>query len=205
MENIFLVSTVVLWLAVMALGVVVFALARQIGLLHERINPAGALLINQELEVGEAPPALKVQTLGGDLVSIGGLREKSLLMFFLSPTCPMCKALLPVIEKSQAAENTWLDVLYASDGDGDDHGAFAKAHNLDAAHYVVSEALGRAYGVAKLPYAVLLDEEGRVASMGLVNSREHLESLFNAKETGVVSIQEFFKNGASKEKTAIGA
>jgi len=205
MESFFIISTVVLWLAVIALGIIIFALARQIGLLHERINPAGALLINQQVEVGETAPALKVQTLSGDLVSIGGVREKSLLMFFLSPTCPMCKALLPVIEKSQAAENGWLDILYASDGDGDDHAAFAKDHHLDAVHYVVSEALGRAYGVAKLPYAILLDEEGRIASMGLVNSREHLESLFNAKETGIVSIQEFFKNGASDEKTAIGA
>jgi len=45
--------------------------------------------------------------------------------------------------------------------------------------------------VSKLPYAVLLDEAGRVASLGLVNSREHLESLFEAKERGVASIQDF--------------
>jgi hypothetical protein len=56
---------------------------------------------------------------------------------------------------------------------------------------LMGSALGRAFGVAKLPYAVLLDEEGRVASLGLINSREHLESLFEAKERGVASIQEF--------------
>jgi len=64
---------------------------------------------------------------------------------------------------------------------------------------VLSEALGRSFGVSKLPYAVLLDEAGRVAAMGLVNSREHLESLFEAKERGVASIQEFLarRNGGA--------
>jgi hypothetical protein len=38
---------------------------------------------------------------------------------------------------------------------------------------------------------VLIDEAGKLASTGLVNTREHLESLFVAKETGVSSIQQF--------------
>ena len=65
-------------------------------------------------------------------------------------------------------------------------------------HHLPAEAAGanlveegRAFGVAKLPYAVLLDENGKVASLGLINSREHLESLFEAKERGVASIQDF--------------
>ena len=55
----------------------------------------------------------------------------------------------------------------------------------------VVEALGRAFGVSKLPYAVLIDEQQRVASLGIVNSREHIDSLFEAKERGVASIQDY--------------
>ena len=66
-----------------------------------------------------------------------------------------------------------------------------KAHNLESQQYVISEVLGRTYGVGKLPYAVLIDEQGKIASMGIVNSREHLESLFEAKEHQVASIQEY--------------
>ena len=54
------------------------------------------------------------------------------------------------------------------------------------------------WGVAKLPYAVLLDEQGKVASLGLVNTREHLESLFEAKERGVASLQDYLST-RSKE------
>ena len=47
------------------------------------------------------------------------------------------------------------------------------------------------YGISKLPYGVLIDENGRVAAMGIVNSREHLDSQFEAKELEVASIQEY--------------
>ena len=49
-----LVSQVLLWLVVMALGIAVVALARQVGVLHERIAPAGALTLHQHVNVGDA-------------------------------------------------------------------------------------------------------------------------------------------------------
>ena len=45
--------------------------------------------------------------------------------------------------------------------------------------------------MGKLPYAVLLDDAGVVLSKGLVNSREHLESLVIAHEMGLASVQEY--------------
>jgi methylamine dehydrogenase accessory protein MauD len=56
---------------------------------------------------------------------------------------------------------------------------------------VVSPVVGMTYQVGKLPYAVLIDELGIVRAKGLVNSREHLESLLVAKETGYASIQAY--------------
>ena len=38
------VSNVILWIVVIVLGLVVLALARQVGTLHERVAPAGALM-----------------------------------------------------------------------------------------------------------------------------------------------------------------
>jgi hypothetical protein len=37
-----------------------------------------------------------------------------------------------------------------------------------------------------------------VRAKGLVNTREHLESLFEAKERGVVSIQEFLRGAEER-------
>jgi methylamine dehydrogenase accessory protein MauD len=61
---------------------------------------------------------------------------------------------------------------------------------------VVSAALGLAYQVSRLPFAALLDEKGILRARGLVNSREHLESLFEAKRLGVASLQEYFSSTA---------
>jgi hypothetical protein len=53
--------------------------------------------------------------------------------------------------------------------------------------------VGMAFQVGKLPYAVLIDREGVIRAKGLVNSREHLESLAVAEETGYGSIQAYLK------------
>jgi methylamine dehydrogenase accessory protein MauD len=67
---------------------------------------------------------------------------------------------------------------------------------------VLSEQLGRSFGVAKLPYAVLIDESGKLSATGLVNTREHLESLFIAKERGVASIQQYLGQRDTKRASA---
>ena len=84
-----------------------------------------------------------------------------------------------------------MDLIIASDGAEQKHEEYVQRSELTAWPYVVSERLGIDYGVAKLPYAVLLDQNGKIASLGIVNSREHVESLFEAKERNVASIQEY--------------
>lgn len=185
-------SQILLWVAVIVLAVLVAALARQVGILHERIAPAGALTLHQNVQVGEAPTPLELLTLQGGSVTIGGKREgRSQLVFFAAPDCPVCKSLLPILRSAAKAEADWLEVVLAGDGDERGYLAMASEHGLDQVPLVLSEALGRSFGVSKLPYGILIDENGRLASLGLINSREHLESLFEAKERGVASIQQF--------------
>jgi methylamine dehydrogenase accessory protein MauD len=203
-----IISQALLAVLVFALGVVCLALARQIGVLHERIAPAGALAVNQRLKVGDSAPKLSLTAIDGASVEVasGGMNQ---LYFFLSPDCPICKTLLPVVQSIAHAERDWLNVILASDGgDPEKHRAFVDRENLGEFPYVLSEALGRSFGVGKLPYAVLVDGAGTIASLGLVNSREHFESLFEAKERGVASLQEFIARragAASDRKQRIGA
>jgi len=195
-----LVSQLLLWAAVIVQGVLIAALARQVGILHERIAPAGALTLHQKVEVGEVATPMTVTTIDNVPIEVGGRRDgRSQLLFFASPDCPVCKSLLPVVRSAAKAERDWLDVVLAGDGTKAAYSRLVAEHGLGGMPLVLSEALGRAFGVSKLPYAVLLDEEGRVASLGLVNSREHLESLFVAKEHGVASIQDFL---ARRQKEA---
>ena len=185
-------SQITLWIGLLTLGVVCIALARQIGVLHQRIAPAGALSLPQPLKLGDLTPEMQLSALDGSTVKIGGVRGgRSQLLLFLAPGCAICESLLPAVRSAQGAERSWLDIVLASDGDLAQHEAFVRNKGLTKFPYVLSEHLGRSYGVAKLPYAVLIDEAGKLSSTGLVNTREHLESLFIAKETGVSSIQQF--------------
>jgi methylamine dehydrogenase accessory protein MauD len=196
MSDALLISNVFLWLVVLALLLVVWALARQIGVLYERIAPMGALMIDQGPKVGDVAPSFSLTSIAGGTVSIGGQLGRGQLLFFLSPTCPVCKKLLPVIRSIANSEKAWLDIVLASDGELPQHKAFYEKADLNAFPYVLSTELGMTYQISKLPYAVLIDEHGAIRGKGLVNSREQLESLFVAKETGVASIQEFINQRA---------
>ena len=199
MNSLLVVSNLLLWIAVCVMAVVIFALVRQVGVLYERVAPAGALAVNRRLVTGAAAPRIDVTTLAGKAIAVGAPRTdgRSLLLFFLGPDCPVCKALLPALAGAARAESDWLDVALASDGDEALHREFVRRERLEGFDYVLSAALGQACGVGKLPYGVLLDAAGRVAAFGIVNSREHLDSLFEAKERGVGSVQEYMA-GASK-------
>lgn len=192
--NFVVASQILLWLGLLVLALVCLVLARQIGVLHQRIAPAGALALRQPLKLGESTPELWLTGLDGSNVKIGGVRDgRSQLLLFVSPDCAVCEALLPAVRSAQGAERGWLDIVLASDGELDKHAEFVRDKGLSKFPYVVSEHLGRSYGAAKLPYAVLIDEAGKLSATGLVNTREHLESLFVAKERGVGSIQQFLE------------
>jgi methylamine dehydrogenase accessory protein MauD len=191
-----LISNIVLWIVVLALLVVVLALTRQLGVLHERITPVGALMVSKGLAVGEPAPPIEVEDLTGTRLRLGSARSdgKSTLLLFVSPTCPVCKSLLPIVKSSGRDERGWLDIILASDGDPVEHRDYVRTNGLGNVPYVVSAPLGMTYQVSRLPFAALLDEAGVLRARGLVNSREHLESLFEAKRLGVASLQDYFAN-----------
>jgi methylamine dehydrogenase accessory protein MauD len=196
--NALVISNVLLWIAVLVLSLVVLALVRQLGVLHERITPVGALMLSRGLKVGELAPVVETTDLDGRTHAVGAPRTdgKSTLVMFVSPTCPVCKALLPVLKASRKSESGWLEIVLASDGDLAEQREFVLAQGLGAFPYVVSAPLGVTYQVSRLPFAALLDGEGVLRARGIVNSREHLESLFEAKRLGAASLQEYFENAA---------
>ena len=177
-----LISNVVSWLAIISLGVLLLALSRQIGVLHERLRPVGALSMGQALKVGDEAPFFREPSLNGGMVRIGGTAPdvRVTLLFFVSSDCPICKTLLPMVLAIAHHEKSWLRVVFASDGNEADHQAIIKSFGLEDFGYVLSTEVGMSYQVAKLPYCYLLDTGGEVAAHGLINNREHLESLFEA-------------------------
>jgi methylamine dehydrogenase accessory protein MauD len=188
------ISQIVLWIAVLAMAAVVVALVRQIGVLHERIAPMGALAIDRGPQVGEPSPVFDLIALDQRAVALGrpSSEGRCTLLMFVSPTCPVCKKLIPVV-KSFARRDSSLSLIFASDGDRAEQDRFARAQRIEDYPLVLSAQLGMTFRIGKLPYAVLIDQEGKIRAKGLVNTREHLESLLEARELGVASIQEYLR------------
>jgi methylamine dehydrogenase accessory protein MauD len=183
----------------LVLAVLLFGLARQVGILHERVAPMGALSSDQGPAVGDMAPTLDVATLAGGRLAVGGpsVSGRTRLLLFVSPTCPVCKKLLPIARSFADAER--LDVMLVGDGEVSEQRAMVARFGLERLAYVNSPQVGMLFGVGKLPYAVVLDADGVIRAKGLVNNREHLESLLIAEESGFGTIQAYLE---AKEKEA---
>lgn len=184
------------WFCIVALALIVviqtaviFALARQIGILFERVSPVGAMISDTGPGLGERVPQMTLPSLTGAEVTLAAGQGRAQLVFFLSTSCPICKALLPALKSIRSDEAKWLDVVLASDGREALHRRIIETEGLQSFPYVLSSELGMSFRVSKLPFAVLINSQGKVAAKGLVNSREQLESLFTASETGIPSYQ----------------
>ncbi len=204
MTQALLISNLALWVLVLILAGLVFALMRQIGVLHERVAPAGALLASGGPEVGAPAPQVDIETIAGERLTIGSPDSDGVhtLVLFVSPTCPVCKVLLPILDAFEASVTRPLRVVLASDGPAQEHADFVREFDLGARSYALSRELGLRYRVGHLPYAFVIDATGVLRAHGMVNTREHLESLFEAWDRGVASLQDFVARKKEAERVA---
>jgi hypothetical protein len=143
------------WILVLTLCLVVVALARQVGTLHLRLGPRGALEIDTEgPPVGEAPPPLVAVAADGSTTMLGGPGDPRLVLFS-SATCPVCAEVEPSIPAAARAGRLRPQVL----------------HDPEAEH---------AYDVPGTPFVVVFDRLGVVHAKGTVNNLEQVEGLVDA-------------------------
>jgi methylamine dehydrogenase accessory protein MauD len=203
MLTVLIVSQILSWIVILGLGLALLALARQVGVLHVRLAPAGALLTGRGPVVGEPAPVLDAVTLDGAPLTIGKALAKGRmqLLLFVSPHCPLCKELIPIAKNFAKTEK--MDIVFVGDDDANEQRAMIARLDMGGVPFVNSSIVGRTFHVDRLPHAVLVGEDGTVLSKGLVNSREHLESLITAHEMGVVSVQDYLASSKSSSKSKV--
>ena len=145
--GVWIASYVVLWLAVLVLGVVVLALMRQVGVLHARLQPMGAHFAGEGPELGAAAPAAGPFAYDAPLT----------LVAFTAPTCEICAELRPALAT--------LDRQY------DD------VRVVEVESGASTRSTFRAFNVSNTPYFVAVDRDGIVRGRGVANSLEQLEEL----------------------------
>jgi methylamine dehydrogenase accessory protein MauD len=200
MLTVLIVSQILSWIVILGLGLALLALARQVGVLHVRLAPAGALLTGKGPVVGEAAPVLDVATIDGAPLAIGKARGRMQLLLFVSPHCPLCKDLIPIAKNFARTEK--LDIVFVGDDALEEQRAMIARLDMAGLPFVNGSIVGRTFHVDRLPHAVLIGDNGTLLSKGLVNSREHLESLVTAHELGVVSVQDYLAHSKSPHSTS---
>jgi thiol-disulfide isomerase/thioredoxin len=148
--GVWIASYVLLWVAVVVLGLAVVVLLRQIGVLHARLLPTGVHPANEgPAPDTPAPFVAGVDWTGADLT----------LLAFTSPTCTLCAALTPSLS---ALDRAYPDVAVR-----------VVSHADDAATF-------RAFNVRSTPYVVAVDATGTVRGGGVANTLEQVEALVEA-------------------------
>lgn len=145
---------VVQWILLIVLAVIVVALARQVGTLHLRLGPRGALEIDDEgPALGEAVLPTTARADDGSTVTVGGPGPLRLVAF-TSPTCAVCREVVPAIPAAAAAASVVPQIVHDPE-------------------------VERSWDVPGTPFLVVLDESGVVRAKGTVNNLEQVEGLLD--------------------------
>jgi methylamine dehydrogenase accessory protein MauD len=112
-------------------------------------------------------------------------RDRGLFLLYLSPHCSVCAALLPSAKRflkeiAREAEGAWVMVL----GQPETQIRYARESGLTPAVVWGEEQLPSLLRIGGAPFGLWIDATGKVRAKGMVNNREHLESLFNAVRAG---------------------
>ncbi|BCX02506.1 MAG: hypothetical protein KatS3mg053_0444 [Candidatus Roseilinea sp.] len=98
-DILWLASHGALWMIVIIQAVLLLALARQIGLLYERVGIGGARIMNAGPAIGQIAPKLDTADVNGQRVTLGIERNKRTLLLFISTGCATCAALMPRLKR----------------------------------------------------------------------------------------------------------
>ncbi len=162
MTNALIIAVAFSWLMIFGLTLMVLALARQVGVLHMRVAPAGALMPARGLTAGDQSPVLHLRTLDDVPVTIGAeLPQGAMqLLLFVSPHCPLCKQLIPIAKSF--ARHEGLRLVFVGDDAAAELRHLVVRAGLQALPFVNDAQAGRAFQVDKLPHAVLISDEGMI-------------------------------------------
>jgi peroxiredoxin/uncharacterized membrane protein YphA (DoxX/SURF4 family) len=127
--------------------------------IHDLVQQA---LLPPVVKIGEPVPALKLPDLDGDILDLASLRGRRRLVLFWNPSCGFCQGLLEDMkkwERNRPAGAPELLIISSGTSDANRQQGFRSRVLLDSVW-----GAGQVLGAGGTPSAVLIDEEGRVAS-----------------------------------------
>ncbi len=139
-------------LGVLVLGILFYLLilTRQIAMLHLRIQPTGARIVDMGPAIGDQLSPRRTEDINGQSVQLVG-DQRARLVLFVSPNCPACHALIPAVKavarSYQHGADAYDVVLVTTFEDVEANRTYIQRFGLTRIPYVVSAALGAEWGI----------------------------------------------------------
>ena len=167
-------SSVLLAICIVALSIVTFSLARQIGVLHERSQPVASELRTVPFHEGAMLERLAIP---------GEHSVDTVSLLFVATGCPLCRMLHKTFsmlkENHKALGAYWVFAVDTPESVG----AYAAEHGIAAASMLVEPQLAIQCAVINTPTLVLLrrDNQGwQLQARRSITSSRQLQTLMDA-------------------------
>lgn len=169
------ISNLILWIIQIFTAIIIIGLARQIGVLHQRVRPLGPGRVDDGPPIGSTVRQQILTGTDGEEVPLLDNEHISLLVL-ASPNCNACK---PMLDSVQSLANVQPDIrfLVAVDGARAERTRYLARYSFKQT--VASEEL-TALSAASRPFAVALASDGTVLQTGIPNTLEQLEILITS-------------------------
>jgi methylamine dehydrogenase accessory protein MauD len=215
MGEAYLISHVLIWALVLIQSALILVLARQVGVLHLRVHPAGARVIPVGPPIGTVAPRATLTDIEGKHppLEIAPGMPAGVVLLFVSSSCVACEDLLPAIRpvmRETSRELRWALIVRGKRPFLE----FRRNYGLDFLLVAQDPAINELFQVSQSPYTVIISKDGMVLAKGITNTMEHLESLIEsrfhiaamadeltARDQGVISPEHLYVMNSDAERT----
>jgi methylamine dehydrogenase accessory protein MauD len=177
MNTILLLSNILSWVFVLVLGFLVIGALRALGLVNWRLDQLEATrparLGREGLKVGKRAPDFTLPSTDGREISLRDYSGRKVLLVFTQAGCGPCHDIAPELNRLNAQNEYHVLVV----NNGEPHESREWAVEVRARFPVLMQekfALSKRFEIFATPFAFVIDEQGVIASSGIVGSAEYL-------------------------------
>jgi methylamine dehydrogenase accessory protein MauD len=183
MSTVLIVSSIALWIAVIAVGFLLLGTLRALGLVQWRLDQLEATRpsrINREgLKPGRKAPRFTLPRVDGGECSLDDCAGKRVLLVFVQANCGPCHAVVPALNRLHRSGEAQVLAVNSAGLEASQ----AWAAQVHAGFPVLVQErleISKKYQVFATPFAFVIDERGVIASCGIVNNRQHVRFVLDA-------------------------
>lgn len=171
-DQLLVISVVLLWVIVLLNFVLTLALIRKLNAMPTTSTQTEP---PDSLKPGEPAPDFKSETLSGAPVTLSSYAGRATVFLFVSPTCAPCRAALPQYEAALPhAQRSGTELVLVSTADAASTRAFVEEFNISIPVLVAPRSdnpFTSDYKSLGTPSYCAIDAEGRVRSAGYPDFR----------------------------------